>query len=231
MSTDFYSAKNQLQRELRGRWRQLGRGNLRNGTILTLLSFYALHSPGHSQVYDVTVPYAFAALHLAILVFSQTHAERSGRTAAFFLNLPRERVTTFIATTLFFLGHAFYYQLVIAVGIYFKLGGADITPVYRLHPEIMTLPFLAVFAALWYCHKPRMMLETIGSGLLVLLALAALVAQYMLKPQATPENNFLPPRDSPLGLEWVIALLLLAVGIAVCWRIRGEWSTEKGAGA
>ncbi len=231
MNDDFYSDKSQLRRELRGRWHRLGRGNLLTGTIITLLSFYALNSPGHSQVYDVALPCVFVAAHLVLLIFNETHAERTRPTAAFFFNLPRKRGITFIATTLFFLGHALYYEFVIALGVFLKLGDADITPIYRVHPEMMVLPFMAVFGALWYCHRPRNTMQLIGSVAGLVLLIAALVARHMLKPQPSPENNFLPLRDFPLGLEWGMALLLLAIGISVCWRLRGELPHAERGGA
>ena len=101
MDGDFYSTGVQLKRELRGRWRRLDRGNLLRGALLALGSFYAFRWAGHSQIYDVTVPFLAVAGHLAILVFAQVAPERNERTGAFFHNLPRDRRTTFLADPLF----------------------------------------------------------------------------------------------------------------------------------
>lgn len=230
MSSDFYAPKEQLRRELRMRWRHFGRAKPIGGTIVTLLAFYPLNSPGFSQVYDVALPYIVAALHVATIILTQTQVERTRPTAAFFLNLPRERSVRVSATALYFLGHALYYELVIALGIYLMLGSADITPIYRIHPDLAVLPFIAVIVALWYGHRPRNLAHKAGSIVGFFALTSALFFRYYVKPQASPENGFLPPRDIALGIEWAVALLLLAICVAVLWRLCNGKPIESGAG-
>ena len=229
MSSDFYAPRQQLRRELRMRWRHFGRGKPVSGTIITLLAFYPLNSPGFSQVYDVALPYLFAAIHVAAIILTQTQVERTRPTAAFFLNLPRERSVRVSATALYFLAHALYYELIIALGIYLKLGSADITPFYRVHPELAMLPFVAVIVALWYCHQSRHWIHKAGTYVGLISLAAALFFRHFVKPEASPENGFLPPRDIALGVEWAVALLLLAIGVAVFWRLCNGKAIESGA--
>jgi hypothetical protein len=229
MSSDFYSTSAQLKRELRGRWRRLERGNVLLGALLALGSFYAFRAVGQSQVYDVTVPFLAVAGHLAILVFTQITPERNERTGAFFHNLPRDRRTTFLADVIYFLGHAIFYLLLIAPGIYLKLGGADITPYYRIHPEIAILPVVAVMASLWYCSRYRSFRHIVVSTAVGGIVIGLLLLRIIRMPEATLENGFLPPRDLPLEVEWLAALLLVAVTAAAAWRAGGALESSKGA--
>jgi hypothetical protein len=227
MSGDFYSTGAQLKREVRGRWRRLERGNLLRGTLLALGSFYAFRSVGQSQVYEVTVPFLTVAGHLSILVFTQVAPERNERTGAFFHNLPRDRRTTFLADAMYFLGHAIFYLLLIASGIYLKLGGADITPYYRIHPEIALLPVAVVFASLWYCSRYRSFRHIATSTTVLVTLIGLLLFRVVVMPEATLENGFLPPRDFPLALEWIAAVVPVALTAATAWRASGTLESSK----
>lgn len=220
MDGDFYSTSAQLKRELRGRWRRLERENLLLGTILALAGFYAFHTPGKSQIYDVELPFIAVALHLALLVFTQTAPERTERTGAFFHNLPRDRNTALAADLIYFLAHAFYYELLIVLGIALKLGGADITPIYRLHPDFVALPFAAVLCAVWYCSRPRNALQTFVAVVLFVVFIGVLIFLVVVKPDATIENNYLPSRGVPIIVEWLVAVVLLVTMAVACWQTR-----------
>lgn len=228
MDSDFYSTSAQLKREVRGRWRRLERGNLLRGALLALGSFYAFRWAGHSQVYDVTVPFLAVAGHLAILVFTQVAPERNERTGAFFHNLPRDRRTTFFADVIYFLGHALFYLLLIALGISLKLGGADITPYYRIHPEIATLPIVTVLGSLWYCSRYRSFRHIAVSTFVFGTLLCLLLLRIVVMPEGTLENGFFPPRDFPLAVEWLAALVTLALAAAAAWRAGGTMESSKG---
>lgn len=224
---DFYSRKKQFRRELRHQFRSMEWGDLAFATLLTLLCFYVLFSPGQSQVYDVAIPYLYATFHLTLLIFRQTAVERVHPTSKFYVNLPRTTSVTFFAKCVYFLGHAVYYEIVIALGVVIKLGGADITPYYRLHPEIMVLPVVAVLGSVWYCHGPRSLADTVFALSSVAVAFIALIVRYFSLPLPDLANNFLPPRDLPLPWAMCIALALLAGSMGLCWRIRNDVPTEE----
>ena len=228
MNPSTFDYKPQLLRELRTRWRLRQRGNTALGTAVTLACFYVLHWPGYSQVYDVVLPYVYAAFHLALLAFTQLQPERKGATAAFHVNLPRSRATRFDANALFFLAHAVYFELVIAVGIYVKLGGAGITPIYRVAPDVALLPMVAVLATLWFCHREPGWTAPLQFTALFVAAIACLAVIRCFYGPAGPENNFLPPRLLPLVLSSAIGAGVLVGSGALCWRVRDRHIVLRG---
>lgn len=228
MNTNFYDYKRQLLRELHTRWRLRGRGSTVLGTVLVLAGFYVLHSPGYSQVYEVFLPYFVAAVYLSVIIMTQTYVERIQPTAAYFTNLPRDRRVTMDANALYFLGHAVYFQLVIGLGIYFKLGGADITPYYRLHPDVMTLPVAAAIFTLWIYSRQRYWDTAIRLAATGIVVGVVLIIRQILIGTGGPEDNFIPDRWVPLGFGVVLAAaILLDCGALLLHMRRRRWTNGK----
>ncbi len=220
MSEEFYSTSKELERELKYLWRTMHWSNLPVGTVLTLFSFYALHWPGYSQVFDVILPFVYVSIHLVILIENQCNPERKRPTAAFYINLPRRPARSLGAALVFYLGQVFYYEILIGIGVWLKLGGADITPAYRLHPDMIVLPIVAVLTTLWSIRHRGAWATRLLSLPFTLLLFVSLVSFHYLGPASSEANNFFPPRALPLLFTAPLAIGMVAGLGILCWRAR-----------
>lgn len=222
MAAPHYSRINQLRREVALQYHASEWRDLAMGIGIVLASFYAFHRPGVSQVYNVITPYAMAAAYLVYTILLQIKVERDDRSATFFAMLPRDPAPAFDGKVLWYALQATLYQAVIAVGCFLKLGGADVTPVYRLHPEVVVLPYVAVLFALWIAHVLSDPDRTLNTVVALFVGFVFLLLRIAALPDATPENNWLPPRAMPLSYGYITAgvVLLTALGLALSMRTK-----------
>ena len=223
MSSDFYSNSNQTIRELRALARCFEWRDITLGVGLAFVSFYLFRYPGHSQVYQVVLPYVLIALYLELLIIMHGKIELDDTSAGFYAMLPRDAKPSFDAKLLGFALYASVFEVAILIGAALKLGGAGITPVYRLHPEIMVLPYVGVLLGLCYAHHPPNQERGIFAFFSFFLLGLPAGARWALTPEANALNGWLPPREMSLTIQLGIAVFLLALTGWMAFRIRREY--------
>ena len=121
-------------------------------------------------------------------------------------------------------------EAVILIGVMLKLGGASMTPHYRLHPEAFVLPFLAVASVTsYYAHFRHSKLNTTACMLAVvaLMIAANCYRALVLLEEAEMHNNFFPPRGVALSSQCVLAALLLVSAASVLALGRRHWRRRE----
>jgi len=223
MGASFYSPASQRRREIRTLWRTSEPRDILTGLLLVLVSFYLFRHPGQSQVYNASIPFVMISAYLGILIVLQGRLELQDRCGAYFDMLPRSPEAAFDGKLAWYLLHATIFVAAIGLGCALKLGGADVTPVYRLHPEIVILPYATVPAALWFIHIPPTSNRAFDGIIAIALIGVVVVAHLVTLPESTAANNWMPARFMPLRVAFAIAAGLLALTAWLAHRIRPEY--------
>ena len=227
-STGFYSRKRQFFREWRVLWRIHGLDTLLGG-VYVLVGFYVGHRVGLSQVYNVVVPFIIASIVAGYLAFVIYAPESQGNTLPFYFNLPRGRTAVWDAHLAYLVCTVLWMEGAILIGAMFKLGGAGMTPHYRLHPEAFGLPFLAIASVSSYVHI-RHSKRYIAASLLAVVVFAAGLYYWVTNgfwEDAQQHNNFFPPRGFALSSQYAFAALLLVSAAFVLILSRCHWQRRE----
>jgi len=227
-SPRFYSRKRQFFREWRVLWRMHKLDTLLGG-VYVLSGFYAAHQVGISQVHNVITPFMIASIvagYLAVVIYAP---QSRGNTLPFYFNLPRNRTAAWDAHLAYLIGSIVWMEGVILIGVMFKLGGAGMTPHYRLHPEAFCLPFVAIASAASYAHFRHA--KNYLAAIMVAVT-AFVVGLYYWLVIGFPEdagtlNNFFPPRGFSLSSQYAIAALLLLSAAFVLALSRLHWQARE----
>lgn len=224
----FYSRKRQFFREWRVLWRMHGLDTLLGG-LYVLAGFYLAHRVGISQVYNVFMPFIIASLVAGYLTWIIGAPQSRGNTLPFYFNLPRDRTAAWDAQLAYLVCAVVWMEAIILIGVTLKIGGANITPHYRLHPEAFGLPFLAIAAVSCYAHVQH----SRQNFVIALLAVVAFVtALYYWLLYGFPEdparhNNYFPSRGFFLINQYTFAALLLLSAAFVLVLCRAHWRCRE----
>ncbi len=225
-NTPFYSTRSQMLREMRRYW-HLQWQSIVFGVIPVLFGFYLFHRYGASKVYDVHAPYLFSALIMIYVTALACKPERSPQTVSYFFGLPRDRAVAWRGRLAFLLLVSAGYEVLILAGTWFKLGGAGITPHYRLHPEQVMLPFLAVAFTLWCFHDPNIVTRIATMSTILLCTVIWFCVMYGNRIAPVESNHFHPPRAFSLITQCIAALLMLGLTVGLFFGARNRWMARE----
>jgi hypothetical protein len=227
-STEFYGRRQQFFREWRVLWDVHGLDTLLGG-VYVLPGFYFFRDVGFSQVYNVIGPFIIASLIAGYLAFMVCAPQTQGKTLPFYFNLPRARTTTWDAHLAYLVCAVLWIEGAILIGVLFKLGGAGMTPHYRLHPEAFALPFLGMAAVTAYIHVQHTTRNVIA---FLLVGVAFVVGLFFwlntgFLEGAEKTNNYFPPRGFDLSHQVAFSALLLIVAGYTLLRVRVQWQRRQ----
>ena len=227
-ASGFYSRREQFFREWRLVWRSHGVDALL-GSLYVIAGFYVAHQVGVSQVYNVIAPFIIASIVVGYLAFAIYAPQSRGNTLPFYFNLPRSRTAAWDAYLAFLACTVLWMEGLILIGVMLKLGGAAMTPHYRLHPEAFGLPFLAIASVSSYLHA-RHSKRYVAAFVLVFVAFMVGLYYWITVgfwEDAEQFNNFYPPRAFALGHQYAVAaLLLVSAGLVLALR-RRQWRRRE----
>ena len=199
------------------------------GGAYVLAGFYIAHSSGLSQVYNVFAPFFVASIVAGYPAWGIRLPQSRGNTLPYYFNLPRDRMATWDAHLAFLVGVVLWLEGAILLGTHFKLGGAGITPHYRLHPELFFLPFLTIAAVFSYAHI-RHSVSYVCACLIAIILFCWGIYRWtgnVFGDHAGEHNNFLPPREFALSQQFAFAALLLGVAVGVLIFCRRYWQRRE----
>ena len=226
-STGFYSPKRQFLREWRILLRIYGLDTFLGG-VYVLAGLYVFHEFGRSQVYDVITPFIVATIVGGYLAFVISVPQSQGNTLPYYFNLPRGRTAAWDAHLAYLVCTVLWMEGIILIGVTFKLGGATITPHYRLHPEAFVLPFLAIACISSYAHM-RHSKRYIAAAVLAIVAFSTGATFWFARfaEEARERNNFFPRRGFALSHQYAFAALLLGAAAFVLVLSRRHWQRRE----
>jgi len=223
-----YSTAQQFRRALASDWSIYGM-DLIYGILYTLVGFYAARRVGYSQVYNVIGPYLLVSGYLVYLTWHMCAPGARRSTALYFFNLPQDRGIALSARlTFLFLGTCWLTALVF-VGCALKLGGAGITACYRIHPEFVALPFLAVAATVCHIHSVHGW-DYWGRAAVFFIGICAWFVWKLYMIDAQPplaQNRFWPERDMSIWLQFIVAGMMLGISWRLLARARAQWRRRQ----
>jgi hypothetical protein len=223
-----YSTRQQFCRALASD-RSLYGMDLVYGVLYMLVGFYAGRRVGYSQVYNVMGPFLCVSGYLVYLTWRMCAPGARRTTALYFFNLPQDRGIALSARlTFLFLGTSWLTALVF-VGCALKLGGAGITACYRIHPEFMVLPFLAVAATVCHIHSVHGW-DYWGGAAVFFIGICSWFAWKLYLIDAHPplaDNNFWPERDMSVWIQFVVAGLILGISWWLLAQARIQWRKRQ----
>ncbi len=223
-----YSPRGQFRRAMASDWSLYG-GDLAYGLLYVLIGFFLARRVGHSQVYNVIGPFLCATGFMVYQTWRMCAPSARRATAPYFFNLPQDRGVALSARlTFLFLGAIWLIGLAF-VGCGFKLGGAGITACYRIHPEFVVLPFLAVAATVCHIHSVhgwaywgRAGVFFIGICSWFAWKLNAIRAH---APRAS--NNFWPERDMSVWIQLIVAGIIMTISWRLVANARIQWRKRQ----
>jgi hypothetical protein len=225
---EFYSRKRQFLREWAILWRMHGLDTFLGG-MYSLFGFYLFHSVGGSQVYNVVLPFIIAGCVIGYLAFCVMKPQTKGNTVPFYFNFPRNRTISWDAQIAYLITAALSIEGIILIGTYFKLGGATYTPYYRIHPEAIALPYVALAFVLSYLHIRHS--KTFFVTYALALALFIVGTYYWIMvgfpEQANEYNNFLPQRGFDIKNQFAYAALLFISAVVGLIVTRHRWQLRE----
>jgi len=226
--SEFYSPRNQFLREWRVLWRAFGTDVLLGG-VYVLIGFYSMRTLGGSQVYDVVFPFIIAAGIAAYLTYGIRKSEMNGNTAPFYFNLPRTRMRAWDAQMAFLVTAVIWLEVVIVVGTYLKLGGAGITPIYRLYPLAFCVPFAGVGFALVFLeiNHSKMFLFAYSAVLLFCVVFFIMWLITGAWGTAHEDNNYLPERNYNTSAHITFTVGVLVTLGLVIFSNRSRWRDRE----
>jgi hypothetical protein len=223
-----YSPRHQFRRALAMDWSLYGM-DLVYGVLYVLVGFFLARQVGHSQVYDVIVPFLCAAGFMVYQTWRICAPSARRATAPYFFNLPQDRNIALSARlTFLFLGVTWLIGLVF-VGCGFKLGGAGITACYRIHPEFVVLPFLAVAAPVCHVHSVHGW-DYWGGAAVFFIGICSWFVWKLYAIDAHPpvaDNNFWPERDMSVWIQLIVAGIIMGISWRLVARARVQWHKRQ----
>ena len=224
----LYSPRQQFRRALASDWFLYGM-DLVYGLVYVLLGFFLMRRVGYSQVYNVIVPFLCASAYMIYQTWHICAPSARHATASYFFNLPQDRIIALYARLTFLgLGTVWLIGLVF-VGSALKLGGAGITACYRVHPEFVALPFLAVAATVWHVHSVRGWGHW-GRAAGLFLLTSCWIAWKLYAINATPpqaSNSFWPQREMSLGTQVCVSFVMLGWAGWLLAQAHGQWRKRQ----
>ena len=150
-------------------------------------------------------------------------------TAFYYFNLPHQRHIAFYAhLTLLSLGGVWLIAVVL-LGCALRLGGAGITAHYRIHPEMVVLPFIAISLTMahvylirgwpYWCKAAAFF---IGVGAWFVWKLHMIDAH---RPHAG--NDYWPEREMAYWIQLCIAGIMMGVVWSLIERVRKNWQRRQ----
>ncbi len=227
-TSEFYSPRRQLSRALASDWR-LSSFEMLYGMLYVLVPFYCSRRVGLSQVYDVILPFVVVTGLMAFLTWRICNTDVKTKSAAYFASLPGDRNTAFSARILFLFSLTLWFVAVVFIGCLFKLGGAGITASYRIHPEFVALPFLAVASTAWLVYCPHDKSHWILAVLSLILFFGALYTRIAAigSIPANEGNHYWPGRESSLSFQFLVSGVLILVTSVLIINTRKQWHSRQ----
>jgi len=224
----FYSRGRQFFREWRALWRMHGLDTILGG-LFVIGGFYIAHRVGISQVYDVINPFIIASFVAGYLTWIIGIPQSRGATLPFYFNLPRDRTAAWDAHLAYVVCAVLWMEAIILIGVALKIGSANITPHYRLHPEAFGLPFLTVAAVSCYAHVQHSRQNFVIALLAVVAFITALYYWLLYGFPENPErhNNYYPSRGFALTNQYTFAAILLLATAFVLAQCRAHWRRRE----
>ncbi len=226
--TGFYSRKKQFFREWRILWRIHGLDTFLGG-VYVLAGFYAFHQVGRSQVYDVITPFIVASIVAGYLAFAIHVPQSTGKTLPYYFNLPRSRTVAWDAHLSYLVCAVLWMEGLILVGATLKLGGAGITPHYRLHLEAFVLPFLVIASVSSYAQI-RHSRQYIALAILAIVLFSTGLYYWLsigFWEDAEELNDFFPSRGFAPSIQYASTVLLLVSAAFVLALSRFYWKRRE----
>ena len=227
-SETYYSTQQQFCRALVAQYRLHGVDAL-YGILYVLVGFYCFHGVGQSQVYNAITPCVLAAVYMIYITWHMCAASTRSRTAHYYFNLPQARTVAFYAQ-LSLLGIITLWLLAwVWVGCLFKLGGAGITACYRIHPEFLVFPFLAMSATVRHIYQQHSWAYWRRTGLLFIIV-CCWVAWKIYAIKANPPgsgNHFWPDRDMSLFKQLCVAATIMVFSWYLISTTHKQWRERQ----
>ena len=228
ISEDYYDARLQFRRMLVLDW-SLYAWDFAYGTFYALIGFFVFRRVGYSQVYDVIGPFFLVSGFMIYQTWHVCAPHTRSATAFYFFNLPHRRDIAFYAhLTLLSLG-GLWLMAVVLLGSTLKLGGAGITSHYRIHPEVVVLPFVALASTMAHVYLIRGRSYWVKAALLFIVACACFVWKLTLMDDHPPlsSNDYWPEREMAFWEQLCIAGILLGGVWCLIERVRRNWQRRQ----
>jgi hypothetical protein len=161
--------------------------------------------------------------HLSHIIIAPQSRDK---TLPYYFGLPRDRTTAWTAQVAFIVCAILWMECVILAGTLIQLGGAGMTPIYRLHPESFAFPFLVASCVLVCMNSGRYVWWFLLS-LLILGISFAFWSRVNLWNYGDTANNFLPDRKFSLWLQYVFAVFLMTTSGFVLYHSRRHWQMRE----
>lgn len=227
-SEDFYDARLQFRRLLALDC-SLYAWDFAYGTFYALIGFFTFRRVGYSQVYDVIGPFFLVSAFMIYQTWHVCAPHTRTSTAFYFFNLPHRRDIAFYAhLTLLSLG-GLWLIAVVLLGSALQLGGAGITAHYRIHPDMVVLPFVALAATLAHLYSVRGRSYWAKAALLLILACAGFAWKLFLMDDHPPvsSNSYWPEREMAYWEQFCIGGILLGGVFVLIERTRRIWQRRQ----
>jgi len=219
---DFFTRNQQFRRDFARSFRATSMA-FWSGPLYVLAGFYCFQRLGRVQVYDVLAPFGMAALVMAFMTTRIHLIESTATSGPIMYNLPRDRTVWWRAQAAYLVAVMVWLEGWAFVGTYLKLGGAEITPHYRLYPEAMVLPLFVVATLVCWDNAIRAVRRVMILLIIMLAATRAII--YIDKFSDYRGDN--PPRDLSLGWCILAAIIMLAWSVILFWRARRSWECNQ----
>jgi hypothetical protein len=114
-----------------------------------LAGFFIFSPKAHSSIHIVAAPFVILAAVLSYLTGRICGPEGQGQTAMFYANLPRQRSLTWWTHAAWLCAFAFVLELVIGLGMTFRLNAALPDQAFATTPFLILLPYFAIAFWMW----------------------------------------------------------------------------------
>ena len=226
--SDYYAARRQFLRILALDW-SLHAWDFAYGSVYALIGFFVFRRVGYSQVYDVIGPFFLVSGFMIYQTWHVCAPHTRCATAFYYFNLPHHRHIAFYAHLALLSLGGLWLVAVVLLGCALKLGGAGITAHYRIHPEMLVLPFVAVASTMAHVYLIRGWSYWAKAALLFIVACAWFVWKLNLMDDYPPHssNNYWPEREMALGAQLCIAGILLGGVCCLIEKVRTNWQRRQ----
>ena len=225
---EFYSPWRQFRRALSRDWR-LHSLDLLCGMLYPVIGFYVGRRVGQSQVHSVIAPFLVTAVFLIYLTRRLCLPEVKRESAFSYFNLPQGRLMPLDAHMAFLAITALWLTACVFAGSLLKLGGAGMTACYRLHPDFVVLPCVAIGLAIRHVYLVRDPVFWVKSLVWYALLLSWIVWRSfgIATLPLHSGNNYWPERGVSLQVEWIAAAVMAAVAAWWICRARIQWRMRQ----
>lgn len=225
---EFYDSRRQFRRILALDW-SLHALDFAYGSVYALLGFFTFRRVGHSQVYDVIAPFLLVSGFMIYQTWHVCAPNTRSATAFYYFNLPHHRHIAFYAhLALLSLGGLWLLALVL-LGCALKLGGAGITAHYRIHPEMLVLPFVAVALTMAHVYLIRGWSYWLMTALLFIAVCSWFFSKLYLIDARPPlsRNDYWPEREMAYWIQLCIAGIMMGFVRSLIERVRTKWQHRQ----